>query len=242
MKKMKKKKMGILIVIAMILMGCTTKPENKDALKFKEEYEALNGVETSTPGAYYREIQIVKNNPIVYTTFKEVKEKIANQESFLLYVGFSACPWCRTVIPYILEEANENNIAKIYYINVREDNTKESDLRGYYTLDDYQNVIYDIYPDKYYHSVLNTLDAFLTPYTILSDNKEIETGENRLYAPSLIAYQNGNAIALDTCISEKQKNGYQELDEEIIFDIKEKANTLFQKYKNMEECSDKSCK
>lgn len=245
-KVMKKKRLIIFIVIlAFMLTGCISTTIKDDALKFKEEYESLNDVLTSTEGVYYRNIKIDKNNPIIYTTFKEVKEKIENEESFILYVGFSACPWCRSVIPYVLEEAEEKGIDKIYYINVREDNSRGSDLRGYYKLDDNNQVVYDIYPDKYYHDVLNTLDEFLSPYTLSSeDGREIETGEDRLTAPTFIIYKDGKAIAVDECISEKQKDGYQKLTDEIIDEIKERADDLFQKYMNYQDCSttDKSCK
>lgn len=241
---MKRKVLLIIMILTFLATGCSTNKISEDSLKFKEDYESLNGVETATKGIYYRVIKIDKDNPIIYTTFKEVKEKINNKDSFVLYVGFASCPWCRSVIPYILEEAKENDIDEIYYINIREDNKKESDLRGYYKLNEDGNVIYDIYPDKYYHDVLNSLAEFLTPYTLTTDdNKVIETGEDRLYAPSLIAYKDGIAVALDECISDKQENGYQKLTDEIISEMKEKANKIFQTYKNKNcDGQDKSCK
>jgi thiol-disulfide isomerase/thioredoxin len=224
---------SFLLIAVLTLTACGKQNTlDTDAIKFKEDYESLNGKETSTSGVNYREISIDSENPIVYSSFEEISKKIDNQETFLVYVGFSACPWCRSVIPYVLESAKENNIDTIYYVNVREDNTRESDLRGYYKLDDDNNVIIDVYPDKYYHAVLNTLDDYLTSYTLeTSKGKKIETGENRLYAPTLIAYKNGKAVALDECISEKQTDGYQELTDEIITDIKSKAKTVFESLK-----------
>ncbi len=227
---MKKKKVWILFLICLFLVtSCGT--NKTDALKFKEDYESLNGMETSTPGVSYRSITIDEDNPFIYTTFKEVKEKIENKEDFLLYVGFSGCPWCRSVIPYVIEVAKENHIEKIYYVNIREDNTKESDLRGYFKVDNNNRLVYEVYPDKYYHDVLNTLDEFLSPYTLTdNNNKEVNTFENRLFAPSFIIYKEGKAISLDECISSLQKDGYQKLTPEIEEDIKSKARTLFQKF------------
>lgn len=225
------KKMYLLLVVLVILtliIGYSRK--NSDSLKFKTDYESLNGTKTSN-NTKYREITIDKNNPIVYSSFKEVSEKIKNKEDFIVYVGFSACPWCRSVIPYVLEEAKENKIDKIYYINVREDNTRESDLRGYFKLDDDGNVVVDIYPDKYYHEVLNTLSDYLEPFMIeTEDGSSVPTGENRLYAPTLIVYKKGKAVALDTCISDKQTDGYGKLTKQMIKDMKDKANKLFKKY------------
>ncbi len=241
----------IAIAIMFILTGCTendSKVKNdyessngnreRDALKFKNDYESLNGVETSTKGVNYRNVSIPSDNRVKYTTFKEISEKIENKESFVLYVGFSSCPWCRSVIPYILEEAKKNDVDKLYYINLREDGTRKSDLRGYYKIDENNKVVYDVYPDEYYHKVLDTLGEFLSSYTILDkNNKEVQTGENRLYAPSLIVYKNGEAVALDSCISDKQNDAYQELTNEIIADIKNKANSLFKLYNSNNSCS-----
>ena len=43
------------------------------------------------------------------------------------------------------------------------------------------------------------------------DDEEIETGEKRIYAPNVVAVSSGKAIQLETGISEKQKEAYQEL-------------------------------
>lgn len=232
---MKRNILITLLVVLLVLVGGCTKdnPEKfgKDAAKFKEDYEALNGKETGREGVVYRTITIDEKNPIEYITFKDVSEKINNKESFVVYVGFSACPWCRSVVPYALEVAKENNIDTIYYVNVRSDNTKASDLRGYYKLDKNNKAVVDIEADPYYHTVLNTLDKFLTPYTLeTSKGKVVETGENRLYAPSFIVYKDGVAVGLDECISDKQTDGFMDLTDEMIKDMKDKANNLFKKF------------
>ena len=227
---MNKKILICLLLVLFLVCGCKKETINEDAKKFKEDYESLNGV-TIKDDIKHRSITIEEDNPIVYKTFKDVSEMIDNKESFVVYVGFSACPWCRSVIPYVLEVAKDNNIDTIYYVNVRSDNTKASDLRGYYKLDKDNKPVVDIKADEYYYKVLNTLDEFLNPYTLeTSKGKKIETGENRLYAPSFIVYKDGKAIALDECISDKQTDGFMELTDEIIKDIKDKANTLFSKY------------
>ena len=228
---MKKKYLITTIILILLVTVTVTACTKTDSSRFKEDYESLNGEKTGYQDYKYREVEIDKNNPIIYSSFKEVFDKINNKESFIVYVGFSACPWCRSVIPYVLESAKENNIDKIYYINVREDNTKESDLRGYFKLDENNNVVVDIYPDKYYHDVLVTLDDYLTPFTIENEEGEVfETGENRLYAPTLIAYKKGKAVALDECISKHQTDPYQKLTKEMKKEMKEKANKVFKEF------------
>ena len=162
---MNKKILICLLLVLFLVCGCKKETINEDAKKFKEDYESLNGV-TIKDDIKHRSITIEEDNPIVYKTFKDVSEMIDNKESFVVYVGFSACPWCRSVIPYVLEVAKDNNIDTIYYVNVRSDNTKASDLRGYYKLDKDNKPVVDIKADEYYYKVLNTLDEFLTPYTL----------------------------------------------------------------------------
>ena len=223
---MKKSLLLISIVLVLLLVvGCTKETVGKDAKKFKEDYEGLNGV-TIKDDIKHRSITIPEKNPIEYKTFEDIAKMIDDKESFVLYVGFSACPWCRSVIPYVLEVAKEKKINTIYYVNVRSDNTKATDLRGYYKLDKDNKPVVDIPADPNYYKVLNTLDEFLKPYTLETNKgKKIETGENRLYAPSFIVYKDGKAVGLDECISESQTDGFMELTDEIIKDVKDKANT-----------------
>ena len=218
-----------LLLVVFLLTGCSKEYVGKDAKKFKEDYESLNGV-TIKDDMKHRSITIDEKNPFEYKTFEEIYEMITNKESFVVYVGFSACPWCRSVIPYVLEVAKENKIGPIYYVNVRSDNTKATDVRGYYKLGEKDKVEVDVPGDEYYYKVLSTLDEYLTPYTLKnSKGKEIKTGENRLYAPTFIVYKDGKAIGLDECISESQTDGFMDLTDEIIKDVKDKAETLFKK-------------
>lgn len=222
---------SVIMLILIVVTGCSSQSIGKDAKKFKEEYESLNGLESNNSGVYYREINIDENNPITYTSFKEISTKIKEKESFVVYFGFSSCPWCRSVIPYVLESAKENNIKEILYVNLRSDNTRESDLRGYYKLDENNNLVVDVKADDYYYEVLDTLDKHLTPYTIKTESgEEIKTGENRLYAPTIVIYKEGKAVALDECISDNQTDGYEELTDKMINDMKSKANLLFKEY------------
>ena len=64
---MKKKVFLILILfIGLFVTGCSA--NNKDALKFKEEYEKINGDKTSYSDNKYRTLKIDKNNPYVYSS------------------------------------------------------------------------------------------------------------------------------------------------------------------------------
>ena len=97
-----KKTIFSLLVIGLIILsvtGCGKEniESNVDALKFKEEYEAINGVANSS-GKEHRTLSISEDNPFVYVTGEEIVEKIENNETFYVYFGSPYCPWCRSVI------------------------------------------------------------------------------------------------------------------------------------------------
>ena len=59
------KKILLLLVLVLTLTACAS----KDAIKFKKEYEALNGTENSN-GKEHRTVNIEKNNAIVISSAK----------------------------------------------------------------------------------------------------------------------------------------------------------------------------
>ena len=87
-----------------------------DSIKFKEEYESLNGKKYKNKKI--RDVKIEKDNPFVYKTAEEIVDLIENGESFIVYFGFSKCPWCRSMIETFIKTAKENNIDKIYYVDI----------------------------------------------------------------------------------------------------------------------------
>jgi len=100
---------------------------SEDALKFKEEYESLNGTKRESDGAIYQDIKIDENNPVKYVNAKEALEVLKNKTA-IMYVGANWCPWCRNAVPVLFEVAKDKNIETIYYLNL--DDEKDS-LRGF---------------------------------------------------------------------------------------------------------------
>jgi thiol-disulfide isomerase/thioredoxin len=193
---------GIIILIILSLIYCIN--SNNDAIKFKKEYESLNGTTREKDGKTIRSINIPKNNPMIYSTADEVVKMINDKQTFLVYFGFEDCPWCRSVITNLIKAANDANLDKIYYVNIKEirDNielidgkpqTVEKGSKGYYKL-------------------LKLLDNVLEDYNIEdNDGNKVSTGEKRIYAPNVIAIVNGKAKKLTEGISQKQTDGYMKL-------------------------------
>lgn len=122
-----------MLVIMGIAAGCvnpgnssTIKPSGKgDSLRFKEEYEALNSELDEDGANKYVSLSINEDNNIIYLTYDELLDFIDNKVG-LLYFGRPACPWCRLLIPCLLDFAKENSV-NIYYYDIEKDREENND-------------------------------------------------------------------------------------------------------------------
>lgn len=223
---MKKKVFLILILfIGLFVTGCST--NNKDALKFKEEYEKINGDKTSYSDNKYRTLKIDKNNPYVYSSAKEILEKINNKETFYVYFGSSYCPWCRSVIEKSIESAQKNNIKKIYYVDMWNGFHNEI-LRDTYKLNDENEATKEKDGTKEYYKLLEKFDNLLEDYTLTTDDgEEVKVGEKRIFAPDFIYVENGVAKKITSATSENQKDADAKLTKEILKDEEKSFDNFF---------------
>lgn len=227
---MKKKILILFLLLSIITLTACNKKNNEDAKKFKESYEELNNQDTGNNNKY-REVNIDEDNPIIDSSFNEINKKIENKETFIAYIGFRKCPWCRSVIESALSSAKENNIDEIYYVDVRPTDEKSGDLRGYKKLDENNIVVTDVEKGEGYDQFIKYCDEFLDPY-ILTDEEgnEYSTNEDRLYAPTYIIVIKGKVVKLTEGSSDKQTDGYQELTDEIKNDMKNTFDEFFKYY------------
>lgn len=208
---MKKRIVIILIalVIAAIAFGFIHKMRSDykktDAYKFKVEYESLNN-EDNGNGKKYRELKINKKNKIIYSTAKEIVEKTENNETFIVYFGFSKCPWCRSMIENLIDLSIENDM-NIYYVDVLEiRDTIEYNNGELKTTKE---------GDKYYMKLIELYGNVLDDYKVKNGDESIDTGEKRIYAPNVIAVVNGEAKEKVEGISEELDDPYGEITEEM---------------------------
>ena len=188
----------LILVIIYLLTG------SNDAIKFKKEYESLNGTKTIDKSHTMRTVNIDDNNPIIYKTEDEIVEMISNKETFVVYFGFPNCPWCRSVLPNLLEASRDLNLDKIYYVNVLEIRDRIELKDGELTTTEKGT--------KGYKKLLKLLDNVLSDYNIKDDNGEdISTGEKRIYAPNVVAIVNGKPEKMTEGISEDQTDAYMKL-------------------------------
>ena len=77
----------IVLTLLLLVTGCNKTKNLTDSEKFKEDYESLNKKDNGEVN--YINVKINKENPIVYTTPKEVIDKINNKDLFVVYFGNS---------------------------------------------------------------------------------------------------------------------------------------------------------
>ena len=219
---MKKKILLVLLVGLLLLTGC--KKDNKYALEFKEEYESLNGVANKN-GKEHRTITISEDNPYIKTTPEEIVKMINNNETFLLYVGDSLCPWCRSVLEKSIEVAKKYNIEKIYYIEIWDDEGNEI-LRDKYELTPI--LTKTIEGTESYKFLLEKFDSVLEEYTLTdTEGHKITTEEKRIFAPNYFYIRDGKVVKMVDGISEKQTDSREELTKEMLDDEENEFDSLF---------------
>lgn len=233
---MEKRKIALIIsavlVVVLIVVGGFYIAFNNDAAKFKKEYESINGTIREKDGKTIRSITIPSKNPMVYKSASKIVEAMKNKESFVVYFGFQDCPWCRSVLPTLIDVAHDLKMDKIYYVDVK-------DIRDVLDVDDEGNVVVTKEGTDAYYELIEMLDSVLTDYVLTDkDGNKVDTGEGRIYAPNVVAIVNGKAVGLTSGLSDAQDDGYMEITDEM-------REETYNKFKTVLQCAinkDETCK
>lgn len=218
----------LLLTFTLTLSGCDNNEENKepeeipitDAMKFKNEYENLNG-EKNSNGDEHRTITIAEDNPIIYASADDIVKKMEDGETFYVYFGFSTCPWCRSVLEKALEVAKEKNIETIYYVDV-------FDIRDTFELDENNKAVQTKKGTEGYQKLIELMANVLDDYNLTTENgKKVSTKEKRIYAPNYVYVKDGKAKTLVEGTSKKQTEARMTLTEEMLKDEEEIFTKFF---------------
>jgi len=219
-----KKSFLFLIVICLLVSfsSCGSKElaKRSDALKFKDEYELINGNE-GKGDVPLRSVSISEDNPFVYSSYSEIGKMMDEGKSFIVYFGFSSCPWCRACIESFISCAKEKGIKEVYYVDV------------YFTRDIYEfvedgKVEKTSEAEEGYYELLEKMDDILDEYVITSyadSSKSFDTGEKRIYAPNFIAVVDGKAVKLEES-GDLMTDANAELTDDIISELLQRYNAL----------------
>lgn len=210
---MKKIIIGICVLIVVVVAGTLLwlkfdKNDNKeevnkntDAIKFKNEYEKLNGKKTGEADKKYAKLSISENNSVVYSDYDEIMN-ILEDGTGVIFFGFPECPWCRSALPVLLEAAKETGIDKIYYLN----NLEDRDIKK---VDDDGSISIEKNGTENYNKLLEVLGENASVYEGLG-NDEVK----RLYFPTVIFVNNGEIKGLHVSTVESQEDPYKALTKE----------------------------
>lgn len=213
------------LLLTLSLLKMPGKITNKDAIKFKEEYENLNGKTNENSKKKYRTVKIDSKNKIVYSSAKEVLKMMEEKKSFVVYFGFDSCPWCRSVVENVSKISKELD-EDIYYVDVKE-------IRDVYELDDENKPKLTKEGDKNYLKLIKKLDSVLKEYNLTTDDdNEVKVGEKRIYAPNIVSIIDGSAKELTTGLSDKQTDGYMTLTDEMKQESYKKIKKVVQEVVN----------
>lgn len=206
---MKKNIVIIVVMVALIIVAIfgINQKNNNDAIKFKNEYEELNG-KTNDNNKEYLKVEIIKDNPMIYANYEEIMN-LLNDGTGIIYFGFPECPWCRNAVPVLLDSTKELGINKIYYFNAL-------DMRDRKHLDENGNIVVDEEGTEEYKKLVNRLYEVLPVYDGLND----ETIK-RLYFPTIVFIKEGNIIGLHISTVASQKDPYIGLTDEEYNELKQ---------------------
>lgn len=141
---------GIIAVLILIisLSFLFKKDKMSDAERFAKEYD------------------FTVNNVFVYRNLDEIN-KILENGTGVVYLGFPECPWCKGYVPYLNEVAINEHLDKIYYFNILNDRKNNTSS---------------------YKKTIELLNDYLK-----YDNE----GNKRIYVPAVIAVNNGKIVGFD---------------------------------------------
>lgn len=127
-----KKKILIISGIILLLIICLLYCYSRDNIRFKISYEIVNYSEYSNHKKI--KVKIPLDNRIKYINESKLLNILKN-DTAIIYMGYSSCPWCRNSIPILIDRVKKNNVKTLYYVDVHSVNIENKEI--YKILDPY---------------------------------------------------------------------------------------------------------
>ena len=190
-----------LLLLTLLPLHSLAGAAQTDAARFKAEYEILNGQSNFDGSAVYASLDIAPDNPMAYADETGLMAFLAGGTG-ILYLGFAECPWCRTLVPALLEAARDSAYPGqiLYYDALHDRDQLERDEDG-------NLQVTEPGTDLYRHLV-DVLYDYLNPYAGLDD----ETIK-RIYFPTTVFVANGEILSVHLVTVESQTDPYAPLDD-----------------------------
>lgn len=196
----------VISIMSLVLVFMKTdKPAinyTEEELKFKDEYEKLNGIEIAE-NYLLKSVDIDSDNNIKYISDKEIISKLTEGTN-VIYFGWADCNWCRSIIPTLINTLKENDIDTLYYYDFK-------NLRTSYENDS------DKEKSEIYEKILNIIGEDIT--TVFAE-ESLRSGEKKILAPTVVFIKDGEYITSHVKSVESQINSTDELTDTQIKELK----------------------
>ena len=183
----------LIVIIGIILFFVFNNRKVEDNVRFASEYSS-----------------VTEDNVFVYKNIDEII-KIMEHGTGVVYLGFPECPWCQAYVKYLNEVALDVGIDEIYYYNVLEDRTNNTD--------NYKKLV----------SLLGDN---------LQYDKE---GNHRIYVPNVSFHINGEVIGNDYETSYDTRGLSSAIEywtDNEVSDLKDRLNAYMEKvFKELNSCT-----
>lgn len=174
---------------------------SEDEINFKKEYEDLNDKQIEGKDYSYMSVSIKDNNNVEYKDANEIIDILKNGTG-VIYFGFPECPWCRNLIPVLVDTVSSYSVGPIYYFNARE-------IRDTKVLDENGNIVTEKEGTKEYYEIVDILKEHLGNYSGLNDDSI-----KRLYFPTVVFVKNGEITKVHIGTVDSQEDPFKPLTEE----------------------------
>ena len=194
-------------IVTILLVACTS---DSDAERFRQENEILNGQVSRDGENTHKTLNIPRRNPFVFVSGYQVYEMLTLPSgSGIIYMGFPECPWCRALIPVLLDAVNTSGYrGNIYHYNGLAD-------RDILRLDDYGEIEVVEPGQPIYHYLVELLFDYLGPYLGLYDESI-----RRIYFPTTVFFNDGVIISVHLGTLPSHTRGWDYLDDEQLEELK----------------------
>ena len=198
-----KKIVALLLAVALMFgTGCIALADEEDGLRFQQEYEAENG-QLDNSGLYVLpELQLSADEPFEYEDFEDVEE-LLTEGTGVLYLGFPRCPWCRSLVPVMIDAWKQSGAQEeIAYFNAL-------DLRDKRSLAEDGSIVVEQEAAPEYDRLVELLYDWLGEYEGLND-----PSIKRIYFPTVVFVREGKIEYVHIGTVDAQDRGESLTDEE----------------------------
>lgn len=196
---MRFKLLSLVLISSLILTACIKKEETKT--NFAKEYENLNE-KLDSDGNEFQSLDLKNSEIIEYADYALINKAL--DDAAVIYFGYPESHESRAVVPLLLEAAKESGLEKIYYMNIK---IEQSD----YSLDENNELQVNKKASADYLNLLNRLSNHLDDYILYKkDGTKFLSGEKRIFAPMIVFVKDAEIIYLYKSSSKGQINFSEE--------------------------------